>query len=395
MSAERNQMLKESHAIFEELVQWRRDFHSHPELGFTENRTAGIVANELERMGFTVKRGIGKTGVIADIGSGNGPTIAIRADMDALPIYESNDRDYASLNPGIMHACGHDSHTAMALGAASILAKKNIEGRVRFIFQPSEEAGDKEGISGAPRMIEDGALEQVDMIIAQHVDPRSPVGTISIPSGPVSGGVDNWYGRIYGVGGHGAHPDQTIDPFFILGHVIIAINAIVSRRINPFKPVVVSIGMIKGGFTENVIPEVVEVSGTLRYTDSSILPQIKDEIKRAFEVSRNFGGNYDLRFEFGGGPNINHESSVKLLRKAGKNTVGEENLLPGIPTLGAEDFGAFTEVIPGAMFTLGTLIDGDERMLHHPRFDIDERAMPIGTAVLVETVMEFFSKVKK
>jgi amidohydrolase len=384
-------MLKKAHSLFEDLIHWRRDFHTHPELGFTEVRTAEIVSLELEKMGYKVRRGVGRTGVVADFGSNSGPTIAIRADMDALPIIESPDREYASLNPGIMHACGHDSHTAMALGAAAILAGENLSGRVRFLFQPSEEMGDEEGISGAPRMIADGALDGVDFVIAQHVDPHSPVGTIAISSGPASGGVDNWYGKIIGVGGHGAHPDQTIDPFFILGHVIIALNGIVSRRINPFQPAVISIGMINGGFAQNVIPEQVEISGTLRYTDPALLQQIRDEIRRSFEISRAYGGSFELKFEYGGGPNINHESAAQLLKSAGIAIVGKENVHPGTPTLGAEDFGAFTEIKPGAMFTLGTLIEGDERTLHHPRFDIDERAMPIGTAILVEAVMQYLN----
>jgi amidohydrolase len=358
-------------------------------LGFTEKRTAGIVADELEKMGYTVRRGVGRTGVVADMGSGEGPTIAIRADMDALPILEAADREYSSLNPGIMHACGHDSHTAMALGAAMLISRENFPGRVRFIFQPAEEMADDQGFSGAARMIQDGAVDQVDLIIAQHVDPHSPVGTIAISPGPVSGGVDNWFGSILGKGGHGAHPDQTIDPFYILGHVILALNAIISRRINPFQAVVVSIGTIHGGYAENVIPEKVEITGTLRYTDPAIHKQIRDEIRRAFELSRIFGGEYELRFEFGGEPNINHPAAAQLLKDAGVMILGKENVFAGTPTLGAEDFGAFTEKIPGAMYTLGTRIEGDERTLHHPRFDIDESAMPVGAAILVSSVLQF------
>jgi amidohydrolase len=380
-------MLKKSHALIEELIHWRRDFHTHPELGFTETRTAEIVAQELVKMGYTVRTGVGKTGVVAEIGSEKGKTIAIRADMDALPIFEARDREYASQNPGIMHACGHDCHTAMALGTAAILARENFPGKVRFLFQPSEETGDEEGQSGAPRMIEDGALDGVDFIIAQHVDPHLAVGTIGISAGPASGGVDNWYGKILGKGGHGAHPDQTVDPFYILGHVIISLNGIISRRINPFKPAVISIGMINGGYTQNVIPDTVEISGTLRYTDPAILNFIHAEIRRAFEIARSYGGDYQLKFENGGGPNINHEDAAVLIKNAGIKVLGIEKVLPGTPTLGAEDFGAFTEIVPGAMYTLGTLIDGDERTLHHPRFDVDERALPIGTAVMAEAAL--------
>ena len=385
-------MLKQSHAIYEELVHWRRDFHMHPELGFTEQRTAEIVATELEKMGYKVRRGVGRTGVVADLGDENGPTIAIRADMDALPILEAADREYASLNPGIMHACGHDSHTAMALGVAALLTKEKFPGRVRFLFQPSEEAGDDEGISGAPRMIADGALEGVDFVIAQHVDPQAPVGTMGIIAGPASGGVDSWYGKIFGVGGHGAHPQETVDPFYILAHIIMALNAIVSRRLNPFQPAVVSIGTINGGFAQNVIPDQVEITGTLRYADPQIYPKIREEIKRAFEIARNLGGDYELRFEYGGPPMINHAAAADLLREAGIAVLGKENVHPMTPTLGAEDFGAFTEKVPGAMFTLGTLIEGDARVLHHPRFDIDERALPVGTAVLDEAALRFLRR---
>jgi amidohydrolase len=385
-------MLKQSHAIYEDLVHWRRDFHLHPELGFTEKRTSEIVANELEKMGYKVRRGVGRTGVVADLGDENGPTIAIRADMDALPIVEADDREYASLTPGIMHACGHDSHTSMALGVAALLVKEKFPGRVRFLFQPSEEMGDDEGISGAPRMIEDGALAGVDFVIAQHVDPHEPVGTMAISAGPASGGVDSWFGKIIGMGGHGAYPDQTVDPFYILSHVIMALNAIVSRRLHPFQPAVVSIGTLNGGFAQNVIPEMVEITGTLRYADPEIHPQIREEIRRAFEISRNLGGDYELRFEYGGPPMINHASAADLLREAGIAVLGKENVHPMKPTLGAEDFGSFTEKVPGAMFTLGTLIEGDERILHHPRFDIDERAMPVGTAILAEAVLKFLRK---
>jgi amidohydrolase len=280
----------------------------------------------------------------------------------------------------------------MALGTAALLAKEKFPGRVRFLFQPSEEVGDDEGVSGAPRMIADGALEGVDMVIAQHVDPSDPVGTMGIVAGPASGGVDSWYGKIYGVGGHGAHPNQTIDPFYILAHVIVALNAIVSRRLHPLQPAVVSIGTINGGFAQNVIPEMVEITGTLRYADPVIHPQIREEIERAFAISQNLGGDYELRFEYGGPPMINHESAADLLREAGIATLGRENVHPMTPTLGAEDFGAFIEKVPGAMFTLGTLIEGDERVLHHPRFDIDERALPVGTAVLAAAALKFLRK---
>ncbi|NWG07569.1 MAG: amidohydrolase [Chloroflexi bacterium] len=382
-------MLKQAHAISEEIIEWRRDFHMHPELGFDVHRTAKIVADELEKMGYRVRRGVGKTGVVAEIGEG-GKLIAIRADMDALPILEQNDYEYASKTPGAMHACGHDSHTAMALGAAMLLAKEKLPGRVRFLFQPCEETADEEGKSGAQRMSDEGAMDGVDYVIAQHVDPGRPVGTIGINPGPNSGGVDTWFATIKGVGGHGAHPDKTIDPFHIMAHVIIALNAIVSRRINPFEPAVVSIGRVNGGLTENVIPESVNISGTLRFTDMSVHRQIREEMIRAFEISKTLGGEYELRFEYGGPPMINDKLVSDMIEKTGKDLLGEENVHEIEKTLGAEDFGEFLKHAPGAMFTLGTQKAGHEKyLLHHPKFDIDERALPIGTAVLVETALRF------
>jgi len=381
-------MLKQAHGISEEIIEWRRDFHMHPELGFDVQRTAGIVATELEKMGYRVQRGVGKTGVVADIGEG-GKMVAIRADMDALPLQELNETEFRSQIDGKMHACGHDSHTAMALGAAQLLTKEKFNGRVRFLFQPSEESADEEGKSGAQRMVEDGAMDGVDYVIAQHIDPTQPVGTITISHGACSGGVDSWFGVIEGKGGHGTYPQETIDPFFLLAHVIFALNGIVSRKLNPFAAAVVSIGSINGGFTENVIPQSVKITGTLRYTDVAVQKQIHAEIKRAFEVAKALGGNYELKFEIGGLPMINEEKVSAEIEKLGVAMLGRENVTELEKSLGAEDFGSFLEHAPGAMFMLGVQKKGHEGYsLHHPKFDLDERALPIGTAMLVETAMK-------
>jgi amidohydrolase len=382
-------MLKQAHAISEEIIEWRRDFHTHPELGFDVHRTAGIVADELEKMGYRVKRGVGKTGVIADIGEG-GKMIAIRADMDALPILEQNDTEYKSQNEGKMHACGHDSHTAMALGAAMIIAKEKLPGRIRFLFQPSEETADEEALSGAQRMEREGAMDGVDFIIAQHVDPNLPVGAIAINEGPCSGGIDTWYATIKGKGGHGAYPHTTIDPFFLLAHVIMAINGIVSRKLNPFEPAAISIGQISGGEAENVIPDSVKLKGTIRFTSLDVQTQIRQELTRALEVARTLGGDYELKLEFGGMPMINDKMVSAMIEQVGKDMLGNDKVHEMHKTLGAEDFGEFLRHAPGAMYNLGTRIEGREvYQLHHPKFDLDERALPIGTAMLVETAMRF------
>jgi amidohydrolase len=381
-------MLAEALALQKQLSEWRRHFHMHPELGFQETQTAKKVAEILKQVGYRVREGVGRTGIVAELGNGK-PLIAIRADMDALPLQETNQVPYASTNPGVMHACGHDAHTAMALGTAVLLSKITFPGMVRFLFQPSEEVGDKEGISGAPRMIEDGALENVDLIISAHVEPSTPAGSIRIASGPASGGVDSWFGEIFGKGGHGAHPHQTIDPFYISAHVILALNGIVSRRLDPIDPAVVSIGSLHGGFTENVIPERVQLTGTLRYTKSHVQKQIHDEIQRAFEIARTLGGNYTLRIETGTPPMINSPVASDLIKAAAIDVLGIQNVLAWKDELGAEDFGCFLEHIPGAMFALGTGSDPFKRHLHSPDFDLDESSLPVGVAVLTEAALRF------
>jgi amidohydrolase len=275
-------------------------------------------------------------------------------------LQEKNDVNYASQNPGIMHACGHDSHTAMLLGVAELLSKEEFSGTVRLLFQPSEEGADEEGISGAPRMIEDGAMEGVDMVLALHVNPMVPTGQIQVTAGPISGGVDSWFGKIIGKGGHGASPHETIDPFNICSHVIIALNGIVSRRLAPFSPAVVSIGSLHGGHTENVIPEQVEITGTLRYLEEEIHKVLHEEIRRSFELSRTLGGDYELKFEIGDPPMINAPRAVELIKSVTVDLIGAENVTPMDDSLGAEDFGRLSSMVPGAMFTLGTQIAGNE-----------------------------------
>ena len=386
-------MLERAKDIQDQLVAWRRDFHMHPELGFCELRTSAKVAETLISMGLKVRQRVGKTGVVADLGSGS-PMIAIRADMDALPLQEKNEVEYASQVPGVMHACGHDAHTAMLLGVAKLLTQQDLPGTVRLLFQPSEEKGEEEGVSGAPRMIADGAMEGVDMVIALHVSPMTPTGQIQVDAGPGSGGVDSWFAKIIGKGGHGASPHKTIDPFYICSHVIMALNGIVSRRVAPFSPAVVSIGSLHGGHTENVIPEQVEITGTLRYTEEKVHQELHDEIRRAFELAKALGGDYELRFEIGDPPMINSPKAVSLITAAATDLIGAENIFPMDKGLGAEDFGQFSVIAPGAMFSLGTLIAGDERTGHNPRFDINEDGLAIGTAILAESALRFFQERK-
>jgi amidohydrolase len=379
-------MLNKAIDIKQALIGWRREFHMQPELGFQEIQTAARVSEILKAKGLQVRTGVGRTGVVADLGQGD-PIIAVRADMDALPLQEENDVAYASQVPGAMHACGHDAHIAIGLGVATLLSEEKFPGTIRFLFQPAEEIGDDEGISGAPRMIEDGAMEGINTIIALHVDSSIATGDISVGAGPITASVDTFYATIHGKGGHGSEPHKVIDPIYIAGHVILGLHGIISRRLDPFDAAVVSIGSIHGGETDNVIPERVKISGTIRYLKPEVKEQIHSEIRRALEIAKTMGGDFELKIEFGCPSVSNDPALVDLLREVTSELLGEGHIEPVEPEMGGEDFSFFSNQVPGAMFNLGCLIDGDERFHHNPQFDIDEDCLPIGTAILAETAL--------
>jgi amidohydrolase len=385
-SLQESYMQEKALEIAELVKEYRRNFHMHPELGFEEKWTSEKIALALEGLGFRVQRGVGKTGIVGEFGNGK-PVVGIRADMDALPIEEANDLEFASQVPGVMHACGHDAHMAIALGVATILKDEKFPGTIRFLFQPSEEKEDEEGISGAPRMIEDGALENVDAILALHVNADAETGGIRMGSGMVYAGADFFEASIIGVGGHGGFPHEVIDPIHIAGHVILALNAIVSRRIRPYEPAVVSLGMIHGGSADNIIPERVEITGTIRYANENVQKQIHAEIERALSITKGFGGDFELKIEVGYPPTRNDPKIVELLLDVAEDIIGKERILEHKPEMGAEDFAFFTNLVPGAIFDLGCKIEGDVRRHHDPRFDVDERCLPIGVAVLAETAL--------
>jgi len=381
-------VLKRAKALQEDLIRWRRTIHQHPELGFQEFKTAELVAETLRSLGLRVRTNVGKTGVIGYLGEGQ-PVVALRADMDALPIQEANDAPYASQVPGVMHACGHDAHTAILLGVATLLRQEELPGQVRFLFQPAEEVSDEEGKSGASRMIEDGAMEGVDAILALHVDSSQPVGSIEIDGAYISAGVDTFYATVLGKGGHGAYPHRGVDTIFILGQVINAIYGIVSRRIDPVKPAVISIGSVHGGQADNVIPDRVEISGTIRSTDEKVRRKLFDELERAVGVARALGGDFELRIEEGYPVSLNDPQVASLIRRVAIDLLGEDCLHSPEPGMGAEDFGLLANLVPGAMFGLGTKIEGGQREAHSPTFDIDERALPIGAAILAEAARRY------
>ncbi len=357
-----------------------------PELGFQETHTAARVAEELRSLGFRVRTGVGRTGVVAELGDGE-PIVAVRADMDALPIQEVNDVPYASQVPGVMHACGHDAHTAMALGVATLLSDERFPGTIRLLFQPAEEVQDDAGVSGAPRMVEDGAMVGVAAVLGLHVQANLSVGQVAVAGGPAAAGVDSFEAAVVGRGGHAAYPHRVLDPVWMAGHVILALQGIVSRRLDPFDPAVVSIGSIHGGQVSNVIPERVEFKGSIRYTTAQVREQLHVEIDRAFQVARVLGGDYQIEYRPGYPPMVNDEGIAALVGAVAADMLGQEQLAPAEKGMGAEDFGFFAARAPGAMFALGCRIEGDERKGHNPRFDIDERCLPIGAAVLASAAL--------
>ena len=388
-------MLEQAQKLSAELSRLRREIHRFPELSFQETRTARIVCEELQKIGgISVKSGIGKTGIIAEIGNDDGPTIAIRADMDALPIQEINEVEYASVNEGVMHACGHDAHAATLLGVARLLkdqfSQEDLKGKVRFIFQPAEEDYDEEGVSGASRMIEDGALENVDAVIALHVDSMVPSGTVSICSGWLSGAVDDFEARIKASGGHGATPHLATDPIWMLSPVLSALYGIVARRIDPMKKAVLSIGKVHGGTASNIIPHEVILEGTLRSFDEDIRKQLIKEVEQALSIVRPLGGDYELNIAYGYPAGWNDPVITDGLYRVCSDLIGEDAIDENAMGLGAEDFSYMCQRAPGAMFFLGAAIpDSIERGHHTNIFDIDEKALPIGAAILAETTRRF------
>lgn len=378
-------MLEQAKAIQDQLVAWRRDIHMHPELGFQEQRTARLVADTLEAMGIEAQTGVAKTGVVGYLGEGS-PVIGIRADMDALPIQEAHDVPYASQTPGVMHACGHDAHTAMLLGVARLLAEmpNRPPGQVRFLFQPSEENQDDEDKSGGLRMVEEGALQGVDALIALHVASDLPADKIMIESGYITANENSFAITLTGTGGHGAYPHQTVDPTFILAQVLNAIHGIRARRIDPTKAATISIGSIHAGNASNVIPQKVEITGTMRSFDDATREQLKTELAKALEVARALGGDFTLKITEGYPATYNDPSVADSIRQTAQDLFGAEGLIAPEAGMGAEDFSYMARQAPGAMFMLGAKYDNVSRPHHTPVFDINESVLPVGTALLAE-----------
>ncbi|MBL26926.1 MAG: amidohydrolase [Rhodospirillaceae bacterium] len=374
-----------------DMAEWRRDIHRHPELAYQENRTAAKVAAMLREFGFDeVEEGIGKTGVVGVLRNGDGPRIGLRADMDALPLHEISDKPYKSVHDGVMHACGHDGHTAMLLGAARYLAEnRNFKGTTVFVFQPAEE-----GAAGARAMIEDGLFDRypVDFIYGVHNMPGLPAGKIAIGAGPIMAAADSFEVIVQGRGGHGAMPQSTADPVVAASAMVMALQTIASRNLDPVKTLVISVTQFHGGDAFNVIPDTVKLGGTVRYFEPEIGALTKRRMREVLDgVAAAYGVSATLNYSEGYPPTINHAESAAFAQSVATDVAGDAQVLCEQPAvMGSEDFSFFLQVKPGAYAWIGNGEGEGCHHLHNPHYDFNDDIMPIGASYfsrLVETAL--------
>ncbi|MGA7193820.1 MAG: amidohydrolase [Anaerolineales bacterium] len=389
--------IKEARALFPYTQSMRRDFHVHPELGFHEVRTGGIVAKELEALGIEVTKGVGKTGVVGLLeGSKPGPTILLRFDMDALPIVEATGAEYASQNQGVMHACGHDGHTAMGLTVAKILQnhRNELNGTIKFCFQPSEEGFNGEEVGGNEMMIRDGVLEgpKVERTLSMHLWNEQPVGWIGVGKGPVMAGAELFTVKLIGKGGHGAAPHLTIDPIVAASQVVTALQSITSRNVAPLASAVVSVTTIQSGTAFNVIPQEAELTGTIRTFDLDVRKKI---LERFEQIIRGVGEAMECQVEIDvkrvTPAVINDDSVSEKVQKTAQDLLSDSTIdTAPYMTMGAEDMAFMQEKVPGCYFFIGS--NNAEKHLdyghHHPKFDFDEEALVRGTALMAAAAMD-------
>jgi len=398
MTVPYEELLEKAKGLQSQIRDWRREIHQYPELTFTENRTAGLVNAVLTDLGIETETEVAKTGVVGHISGGDGPTVGLRADMDALPITEVNGTEFDSTRPGIMHACGHDAHTAMLMGAATILKgladEGRLPGKVRLLFQPSEEAQDDEGKSGAMRMVEEGALKDLDAVFGLHVASSMPVGMVATRSGPMLASADKFEIVVRGHGGHAASPHLTVDPIALSGLVINAVHQVVSRRVNPTEPGVITIATINGGTVNNVIPDTVTMTGTIRAFSAETRETLHRELEKAAKVVEPLGGSAEVTIFFGYPPTVNTPEAFEVMNATAQQLLGTENVQESPMIMGAEDFSYMAQAAPGSFLFLGVKNPEWEREypVHRNDFRLDEDALPLGAASLAATALAWMEQ---
>jgi amidohydrolase len=370
--------------LTDDVILMRRDLHMHPELGFEEHRTAGIVADRLRRLGFEVHEGVGRTGVVGVMrGNRPGKTVMLRADMDALPITEEREHAYRSQIDGAMHACGHDGHVAILLGAAALIAerKEDLSGTVCLVFQPAEE-----GLGGAKVMIEDGLFERfgIERAYGLHLSTKYSTGTLGFREGPMYASSDSIEIEIEGVGGHGSAPHDAVDPIFTSAQFITSVQQIVSRQVDPLEPAVVTIGAIHAGTTHNVIPRTARMLGTVRAFSADVRDEMPKRIERILRsCCDGSGANYTFDYLWRYPVTSNDPEQTRYARALATETVAEDLVVDATMLMGAEDFSFFAQRVPACFYTLGCSGDRNTSHPHHSSlFDIDEAALPNGVAMM-------------
>ncbi|MBP1465466.1 amidohydrolase [Candidatus Chloroploca sp. M-50] len=382
--------LHEAESLHDELVAIRRDLHMHPELGFQEFRTANIVAAKLDALGYEVQTGVGQTGVVGIL-QGDLPgerTVLLRFDMDALPIDEANDVSYRSQTPGVMHACGHDAHVAVGIGVATLFARHRdqVPGTIKLMFQPAEE-----GLGGAVAMIADGLLESPvpDIALGLHVSSGHPLGTAVVRDGALMAASDPFRIIVHGKGGHGAQPHQTVDAVLVGAQIVVALQTIVARNLNPEETGVVTIGAFQSGEAGNVIAESAELRGTIRSFSPEIQELLHRRVREVAEgIAQTLGATADVQIRFGVDATVNAPAPTAVTYQSAAAVLGEEKINTTFRTTGGEDFSAVLAKVPGCYFFLGSSSNEATSFPHHnPRFDIDEACLPQGVAILCDTAM--------
>lgn len=389
-----DELLTSAHNLAGSLVDDRRVIHRHPELAYHETETAAFVSRRLRELDIEVQTSVGGTGVVGLLRGGRaGKTVLLRADMDALPIQEPGDLGFASDCLGVMHACGHDAHTAMMLGVARLLSERreSLAGAVKFMFQPAEEGG-----AGALRMVEQGLLEgpAVDAAFALHVDATRPAGLVTTRSGPTMASADTFTIEVRGKGGHAARPHTTIDPVVVASHIVVALQTLVSRETSPIEPAVLTVGGINAGTAFNVIPDTATIIGTIRTFSEDVRTLMEHRLS---EVASGIAGamraSASISYERLYPTLVNHVSGTELVAGVARETLGADATGERELVMGSEDFSYVLQRVPGAMFYLGVRNPSwpEDRNAHSPAFDLDESALPIGTAVMAATAIKFLS----
>ncbi len=374
-----------------DLLALRHDLHSHPELALQERRTADIVAHRLEALGYRVDRGLARTGVVATLRNGTGRrSIGLRADMDALPIAEETNLPYASRVSGMMHACGHDGHTAMLLGAAKLLAdRRGFDGTVHLIFQPAEEA-----IGGAKMMVEEGLFTRFpcDAVFGLHNDPQTPLGQFTLRAGPIMAAVDEATVTVQGVGGHGAEPQDARDPIVAGASIVMALQTVLSRTVHPMDQAVVTVGAFHAGTVSNIIPDRAELILGMRSFDPAVRDMLERRITAIAEAqAASYGLSATVRYERSYDATVNHAAETDVVRKLALRFAGAEKVVEmARPSMGSEDFAYMLQAVKGSYFFLGGgRPGGGDRSVHHPGYDFNDDMLPIGAAFWTALVEDY------